>query len=143
MLSMWAADNSPSRSGRIPAWSRWSGRTPAASILPTPEAISLSESVSLAVIDVSFISVTRILAGVVHQLVPGGEIVCLVKPQFESEPRDVPKGVVRDPAVQARAVDRVRAAGMDLGLGVRGECESPLLGPSGNREFFLHLAVPA
>jgi 23S rRNA (cytidine1920-2'-O)/16S rRNA (cytidine1409-2'-O)-methyltransferase len=106
-------------------------------------AIALPESVSLATIDVSFISVTRILAGVVRQLVPGGTIVCLVKPQFESEPRDVPKGVVRDPATQARAVDRVRMAAVGLGLVVTGECESQLRGPSGNREFFLHLAVPA
>ena len=108
-----------------------------------PEAITLPERVSLAVIDVSFISVTRILAGVIHQLVPGGTIVSLVKPQFESEPREVPKGVVRDPVVQARAVDRVRLAAIGLGLEVRGECPSPLLGPAGNREFFLHLSVPA
>jgi len=108
-----------------------------------PEAITLPERVSLAVIDVSFISVTRILAGVVHQLNPGGTIVSLVKPQFESEPREVPKGVVRDPAVQARAVDRVQQAAVALGLDVRGQCASSLVGPAGNREFFLHLVVAA
>jgi 23S rRNA (cytidine1920-2'-O)/16S rRNA (cytidine1409-2'-O)-methyltransferase len=108
-----------------------------------PEAISLPQPVDLAVIDVSFISVTRILAGVVHALRPGGTIVSLVKPQFESEPREVHKGVVRDPAVRARAVERVRAAAIELGLEVRGECESPLLGPSGNHESFLHLVAPA
>ncbi len=70
-------------------------------------------------------------------------IVSLVKPQFESEPREVPKGVVRDPAVQARAVDRVRQAAIALGLEVRGQCPSPLVGPAGNREFFLHLAASA
>jgi 23S rRNA (cytidine1920-2'-O)/16S rRNA (cytidine1409-2'-O)-methyltransferase len=107
-----------------------------------PEAITLPEPVDLAVIDVSFISVTRILAGVVQQVVPGGMIVSLVKPQFESEPRVVPKGVVRDPAVQARAVDRVREAAIALSLDVRGHCASPLIGPAGNREFFLHLLVP-
>jgi 23S rRNA (cytidine1920-2'-O)/16S rRNA (cytidine1409-2'-O)-methyltransferase len=108
-----------------------------------PEAIALPDPIDLAVIDVSFISVTRILPGVVHQLRPGATIVSLVKPQFESEPRDVPKGVVRDPAVRARAVERVRGAAIALGLEVRGECESSLLGPSGNQESFLHLVVPA
>jgi 23S rRNA (cytidine1920-2'-O)/16S rRNA (cytidine1409-2'-O)-methyltransferase len=107
------------------------------------EAIRLPEAIDLAVIDVSFISVTRILAGIVHQLGPGGQVVCLVKPQFESEPRDVPKGVVRDPAVRVRAVERVRAAAIRLGLEARGECESPLLGHAGNHETFLHLAAPA
>jgi 23S rRNA (cytidine1920-2'-O)/16S rRNA (cytidine1409-2'-O)-methyltransferase len=108
-----------------------------------PQAIGLPEPIDLAVIDVSFISVTRILPGVVRQLGPGGRIVCLVKPQFESEPRDVPKGVVRDPAVRTRAIERVRTAAVSLGLQVRGECESPLLGPAGNHESFLYLAVTA
>ena len=118
-------------------------RTHARRLDPTdPEAITLPESVDLAVIDVSFISVTRILPGVVQQLRRGGTIICLVKPQFESEPRDVPKGVVRDPAVRARAVERVRAAAVEIGLEPRGTCESPLLGPSGNHESFLLLGVP-
>jgi 23S rRNA (cytidine1920-2'-O)/16S rRNA (cytidine1409-2'-O)-methyltransferase len=108
-----------------------------------PEAVRLPEPIDLAVIDVSFISVTRILAGVVDTLRPGGRIVSLVKPQFESEPRDVPKGVVRDPAVRARAVERVRAAAVALGMEVRGECASPLLGPAGNHEAFLYLGAPA
>ena len=108
-----------------------------------PEAITLPDRPSLVVVDVSFISVTRLLGGIVSWLVPGGEIVCLVKPQFESAPRDVPKGVVRDPAVQAAAVDRVRQGAISVGLEVRGEVPSGLLGPSGNREFFLHLALRA
>ena len=119
-------------------------RTHARRLDPTdPQAMSLPEPIDLAVIDVSFISVTRILSGVVHALRPGGQIVSLVKPQFESEPRDVPKGVVRDPAVRARAAERVRTAAIALGLDVRGECPSPLVGPSGNHESFLYLAVPA
>jgi len=108
-----------------------------------PQAIRLPEPIDLAVIDVSFISVTRILTGVVHQVRPGGTIVSLVKPQFESEPRDVPKGVVRDPAVRARAVERIRAAAESLGLEVRGECASPILGHAGNHEAFLHLVAPS
>jgi 23S rRNA (cytidine1920-2'-O)/16S rRNA (cytidine1409-2'-O)-methyltransferase len=104
--------------------------------------LSLSERVSLAVIDVSFISLTRILAGVAHAVEPGGEIVALVKPQFELSPREVPKGVVRDPAARQAAVDRVRRHAEELGLGVLGGAESPLVGPAGNHEFFLHLRVP-
>jgi 23S rRNA (cytidine1920-2'-O)/16S rRNA (cytidine1409-2'-O)-methyltransferase len=101
--------------------------------------ITLPEPVSLAVIDVSFISLTRILAGVRAQLAPGGEIVALVKPQFESEPREVPKGVVRDEAVRRRAVERVREHAAGIGLEAVGEVESPLVGPAGNHEYFLHL----
>jgi 23S rRNA (cytidine1920-2'-O)/16S rRNA (cytidine1409-2'-O)-methyltransferase len=104
-----------------------------------PNAITLPEPVSLAVIDVSFISLTRILVGVRAQLAATGEIVALVKPQFESQPRDVPKGVVRDEAVRRRAVERVRDHAVGIGLEVLGEVESPLVGPAGNHEYFLHL----
>jgi 23S rRNA (cytidine1920-2'-O)/16S rRNA (cytidine1409-2'-O)-methyltransferase len=104
-----------------------------------PEPVGLPEPPSLAVIDVSFISVTRIRGGVVAQLAPGGEIVALVKPQFESQPREVPRGVVRDPAVRRAAVNRVAEAARRCGLTVLGEAESPLVGPAGNHEIFLHL----
>jgi 23S rRNA (cytidine1920-2'-O)/16S rRNA (cytidine1409-2'-O)-methyltransferase len=104
-----------------------------------PEAISLPERPDLVVVDVSFISLTRLLPGIVAQLAPGGEIVALVKPQFESQPRDVPKGVVRDPAVRAAAVERVAGAARALDLEVVGQAESALPGPAGNREVFLHL----
>ena len=105
-----------------------------------PEAIELPERPSLAVVDVSFISLTRLLAGICGALTPSGEIVALVKPQFEVAPRDVPRGVVRDPQVQAAAVARIRDHAQSIGLTVRGEIESPLVGPAGNREWFLHLA---
>jgi 23S rRNA (cytidine1920-2'-O)/16S rRNA (cytidine1409-2'-O)-methyltransferase len=108
-----------------------------------PAALALPERPALVTIDVSFISLTRILRGVLARLAPGGAIVALVKPQFESTPREVPGGVVRDPAVRRAAVARVRAHAHELGLEVRGEVESPLVGPAGNHEFFLHLALPA
>jgi 23S rRNA (cytidine1920-2'-O)/16S rRNA (cytidine1409-2'-O)-methyltransferase len=118
-------------------------RTHAARLDPAHEdPLRLPEQVSLAVVDVSFISLTRILRGVVTQLAPGGEIVALVKPQFEAGPREAPRGVVRDPAVRRAAVDRVSAHAAELRLEVRGEVESALPGPAGNREIFLHL-VPA
>jgi len=108
-----------------------------------PEPIALPERVQLVVIDVSFISLTRVLRGVVAWLAPRGDVVALVKPQFEATPREVPGGVVRDPAVWRAALDRVRAHATEVGLEVRGEVESPLVGPAGNHEFFLHLAAPA
>jgi 23S rRNA (cytidine1920-2'-O)/16S rRNA (cytidine1409-2'-O)-methyltransferase len=115
-------------------------RTHAARLEATaPDHVSLPEQVSLAVIDVSFISLTRVLRGVLATLAPKGEIVALVKPQFEAAPADVPRGVVRDAAVQRATVDRVAGFARGLGLDVRGEIESPLVGPKGNREFLLHL----
>ena len=102
--------------------------------------VVLPEQVSLAVIDVSFISLTRVLPGVIAALDGRGEIVPLVKPQFEAAPADAPKGVVRDPAVRRAAVDRIAQFASELGLHVRVEIESPLRGPAGNREFLLYLA---
>ena len=66
----------------------------------------------------------------------------LVKPQFELSPRDVPRGVVRDPDARRAAVERVRDHAAGLGLTCLAEVESVLTGPSGNHEFFLHLRVP-
>ena len=119
-------------------------RTHAARLDPhASDGVHLGEPVSLAVIDVSFISLTRILRGVASHVTPGGDIVALVKPQFELTPRDVPKGVVKDPAARQAAVTRVRDHARSIGLEVLGDVESPLVGPAGNHEFFLHLRVPA
>ncbi|MEP7158388.1 MAG: TlyA family RNA methyltransferase [Chloroflexota bacterium] len=104
-----------------------------------PDHVELPEPVSLAVVDVSFISLTRVLRGVMTALAPRGEIVALVKPQFEAAPADVPHGVVRDAAVQRATIDHVAEFARSLGLEVRTEIESPLVGPKGNREFLLHM----
>jgi len=115
-------------------------RTHAGRLDPESEdPLTLPEQASLAVIDVSFISLTRILRGVQAQLGLGGEIVALVKPQFEAGREAVSNGVVRDPAVRRATVDAVRAHAESLGLQVAGEMESPLLGPAGNHEFLIHL----
>jgi 23S rRNA (cytidine1920-2'-O)/16S rRNA (cytidine1409-2'-O)-methyltransferase len=115
-------------------------RTHAARLDPDhPDPFALPEPVSLAVIDVSFISLTRILRGVVAQLEPEGEIVALVKPQFEAGRGEAPGGVVRDPDVRRAVVERIAEHARVLGLRVLGETESPLAGPRGNRETFLHL----
>jgi 23S rRNA (cytidine1920-2'-O)/16S rRNA (cytidine1409-2'-O)-methyltransferase len=119
-------------------------RTHAARLDPaSDDPLILPELADLAVADVSFISLTRLLRGIAAHTVPGGDILPMVKPQFELSPRQVPRGVVRDAGARREAVERVRAHAVALGLECLAEVESPLTGPSGNHEFFLHLRVPA
>jgi len=98
----------------------------------------LPEPVGVLVMDVSFISLTQVLPAAVPFLAPGGLLVALVKPQFESGREQVGKGgVVRDDAVRAEAVARVRRSVEALGLLPVGELDSPVHGPAGNREVLL------
>src|SRR6478735_11985379 len=89
---------------------------------------------SLATVDVSFISLTKVLPAVAHSLAPGGEVLAMVKPQFELGRERVGRGVVRDPADRREAILAVAAAAAGLGLTVRGFAPSGLPGPKGNRE---------
>ncbi|MBI5285697.1 MAG: TlyA family RNA methyltransferase [Chloroflexi bacterium] len=105
---------------------------------------SLPEPPDVATVDVSFISLTKVLPAVVALLRPGGDIVALVKPQFEAERGEVSRrGVVSDPLVHASVIGRVAWWCVNNGLRVRGLTASPLLGPAGNREFFLWLRPSA
>jgi 23S rRNA (cytidine1920-2'-O)/16S rRNA (cytidine1409-2'-O)-methyltransferase len=105
---------------------------------------SLPEPVTLATIDVSFISLRLVLGPVASTFdASGGDVVALVKPQFEAGKGETDEGVVRDPAVHARVIREVTEAAVELGLRPAGEIPSPILGPEGNREFLLHLRVPA
>jgi len=89
---------------------------------------------------VSFISLRLILPPLGAIVRPGGDVIALVKPQFEAGRGAVRRGVVRDPAVHEAVVDGIAAfAEQELDWTVRGSTPSPLLGPAGNREFFLHL----
>ncbi|MBM3774640.1 MAG: TlyA family RNA methyltransferase [Acidobacteria bacterium] len=98
----------------------------------------IGERVSLAVCDVSFISVTLILPALAALLEAGGEMIILVKPQFEAGRGQVGKGgIVRDPEVQRAACRRVEDAARGLGFATA-IMESPILGGEGNREFLLH-----
>src|SRR5215831_16772254 len=104
------------------------------------EASMLAEAPDLVTVDVSFISLALVLPAVAAVLRPAGSVIALVKPQFEAGRDQVRKGgVVRDPAVRAAAVARVRDEAQTLGLTVRGESDSVLPGPKGNREVFLWL----
>ena len=99
----------------------------------------LGEPVELVTIDVSFISVAKVLPRAVTVAKPAADFLILVKPQFELERGDVGKGgIVRDPQLHARAVERVKAAAVESGLRVEGVRPSRLPGAEGNLEFFLH-----
>ena len=92
---------------------------------------------SLATVDVSFISLTKVLPAVVRCLEPGGEVLAMVKPQFELGRERVGRGVVRDTADRREAILSVATAARELGLPIRGFASSGLPGPKGNRETFV------
>jgi 23S rRNA (cytidine1920-2'-O)/16S rRNA (cytidine1409-2'-O)-methyltransferase len=97
------------------------------------------EQVDLVTVDVSFISVAKVLPAVVATAGPHAEYLILVKPQFELDRGDVGKGgIVRDAALHERAIERVRAAAETAGLQVEGVRPSRVTGAEGNQEFFLH-----
>ncbi len=100
-------------------------------------ASDIPEPFRFAVVDVSFISLTLILPPVTTLIEPGGELVTLIKPQFEAGREQVGKGgVVRDPATREDVIRRIREFGTGtLRLEWLGICESPLKGPAGNVEF--------
>lgn len=102
---------------------------------------TFSPSPDLATVDVSFISLEKVLPPVVACLEPSGEVVALVKPQFEVGRGRVGKGgVVRDPAQHRAVLIRLARFALLRGWRVLGVTASPLKGPKGNREFFLHLS---
>ena len=102
---------------------------------------SLPEPVDLATVDVSFISLELALPPVSNLLKPEGQIIALIKPQFEAGREEVEKGgVVKDPQVHRRVLFKVANLALERGLRVLGLIPSPLLGPAGNVEVFIHLS---
>ncbi len=100
----------------------------------------LPEKPQLAVVDVSFISLRLVLPKVRELLAEEGRILALIKPQFEVGKGKVGKGgVVRSPEDHERVLFEVKEAAVAMALEVNGLTESPLLGPKGNREFFIYL----
>ncbi|NLJ69605.1 MAG: TlyA family RNA methyltransferase [Firmicutes bacterium] len=99
----------------------------------------LAEPADLAVIDVSFISLTKVLQAASDLLIPQGEIIALIKPQFEAGRELVgKKGVVRDARVQADVIAKVLDFAQSIGLGILGMTYSPITGPEGNIEFLAY-----
>jgi len=103
----------------------------------------LSDPLDLATIDASFISLRIILPKVVSLVDPGGMIIALIKPQFEVGRGQVGKhGVVSDPSLHRGVVEEITILCGQLYLEGMTTCESPLLGPAGNREFFISARIP-
>jgi 23S rRNA (cytidine1920-2'-O)/16S rRNA (cytidine1409-2'-O)-methyltransferase len=124
------------RDSRVTSMERTNARSLTATSLPEP--------VSLASVDVSFISLRLVLEPIVSTFDSGGgHLIPLVKPQFEAGRAEVRDGVVRDPAVHRRVLGTVVEAALVAGLDPVDAIASPILGPEGNREFLLHLRVPA
>jgi 23S rRNA (cytidine1920-2'-O)/16S rRNA (cytidine1409-2'-O)-methyltransferase len=121
------------RDARVTSMERMNARTLTAETLPEP--------IGLAVIDVSFISLDKVLGPVASTLAPRADIVALVKPQFEAGKGRTERGVVRDPAIHREVLERLTAHARSLGLGTRDLIRSPITGQDGNREFLVHLAA--
>ena len=120
------------RDPRVVSMERTNARTLTAASLPEP--------IGIVTIDVSFISLALILGPVASTLGPAGDIVALVKPQFEAGRGRTDHGVVRDPAIHREVLERTVDAARAVGLGTRAVIASPITGPAGNREFLVHLA---
>ena len=105
----------------------------------TPE--DLGEKVQLIVSDVSFISLTKILPAAYACLQEGGDMLVLIKPQFELQPEDIgPGGIVRDPALHERAIEKIRQfVQNELQREWCGVADSPITGMEGNKEFLAWL----
>lgn len=108
----------------------------------TPE--QLGEPLDLSVIDVSFISLKIVLPAVKNLLKPTGQVLCLIKPQFEAGKDKVgKKGVIRDPAIHKEVLDQFVELANALDFRIQGLTYSPVKGPEGNIEFLAHLKLDA
>ena len=104
----------------------------------------IGENVRLAVMDLSFISLTKVLPAVFSVLEGGGSVVCLIKPQFELRREDIAKGgIVRDPALHEQAVEKIRNfVTSEFGCEWRGLVPSSITGMDGNQEFLAWITIP-
>ena len=106
----------------------------------TPE--QLGEPLDLSVVDVSFISLKIVLPVIKTFLKPTGQVLCLIKPQFEAGKDKVgKKGVVRDPAIHKEVLDAFVSLVNELEFKILGLTFSPVKGPEGNIEFLAHLSL--
>ena len=121
------------RDVRVTSMERTNARTLTGTTFPEP--------IELAVIDVSFISLDKVVGPVLSTLAPGAPIVALVNPQFEAGKGRTDRGIVRDPAIHREVLERVTAHAATLGLGTRDVIRSPITGQDGNREFLAHMAA--
>jgi 23S rRNA (cytidine1920-2'-O)/16S rRNA (cytidine1409-2'-O)-methyltransferase len=100
---------------------------------------SLPELVDLVTLDLSFISVLKVLDAILPLMKPAAQLIILIKPQFEAEREDVGRGgIIKDPAVHQMTIDRVVAGVVAHGFTHIGTIESPILGATGNKEFLAY-----
>ncbi|MBU0579600.1 MAG: TlyA family RNA methyltransferase [Candidatus Margulisbacteria bacterium] len=94
----------------------------------------------LVVMDVSFISITKILPALKEVLTEKADIISLIKPQFEAGKDQVEKGgLITDPKVHEEVLNKIKEFSTNLGFTIKGICDSPITGTDGNKEFFIHL----
>ena len=104
------------------------------------EKSSISEPVDMATVDVSFISLLKVLPKVREFLKENADVIALIKPQFEVGKGQVGKGgIVRDPQKHLAVVESIKTASLTMGFHVKGTIKSPISGAKGNEEFFIHL----
>lgn len=104
----------------------------------TPE--DIDDKLDFASVDVSFISLTKVLPPAKELLKEQGEMICLIKPQFEAGKEKVgKKGVVRDPKVHEEVIEKVLSAAKEIGFGIKNLEFSPIKGPEGNIEYLVHI----
>jgi 23S rRNA (cytidine1920-2'-O)/16S rRNA (cytidine1409-2'-O)-methyltransferase len=100
---------------------------------------AIPQKVDLITVDLSFISLTLVLEHLLEFLKTGGDMVLLIKPQFEVGKSEVGKGgIVKNPLLHESAIQKIRELGIRLGLNSSGVVESPILGQKGNKEFLIH-----
>ena len=100
---------------------------------------AIPEPVDLATVDCSFISLEKVVPAIIPRLKPEGELITLVKPQFEAGKGEVGKGgIIRDPEKRRMILDRICGKGKEWGLNVVGSIPSPILGQKGNMEFLVY-----
>jgi 23S rRNA (cytidine1920-2'-O)/16S rRNA (cytidine1409-2'-O)-methyltransferase len=105
------------------------------------EASKLTETPSLVTLDVSFISLAKMLPKIAAILKESGDVLAMVKPQFEGTPKEVPGGFVRDEATRQLILERVRKFSVEAGFKIQGMCDSAVKGRRGNQETFFHLVI--
>ena len=100
----------------------------------------IADALDFASVDVSFISLTKVLGPAKELLSPEGEMVCLIKPQFEAGREKVgKKGVVRDEKVHKEVIEKVIDCAKDLGFAIQNLEYSPIKGPEGNIEYLIYI----
>lgn len=100
----------------------------------------LKDNIALATIDVSFISLDKILPVAYKSVSKNGFVLAMIKPQFELEPSEVKKGIVRDKKLRQKAINKIKKVASGLGFKIISETDSALKGPKGNLEHFVLLS---